>query len=271
MISSNPSYKIANVFYFAKSEWRLDPNIFFWIAAPIVDTAAVNHKGTKTLFANGVNILFINGEATLLNVAVFLITLWKKCWNFKAVFQRNSAGIPEVNIWNNSGILMEFYWNTIRIRPPTLSKFTACFPQLFRRNTTHFLAKRTGIHMEFFWYFDRIFVVFSKIWVVFWWTFSGILMEFQSKKQCKKSYLQNLTSIFAEFFIDFLILLYPNKKGKRPALSELNWYCDENFTQLALLIKTLSKKLKLHKRKHNIFMALTANHVNTNNKSNERD
>ena len=207
MISSSPSYKIANVFYFAKSEWRLDPNIFFWIAAPIVDAAAVNHKGTKTLFANGVNILFINGEATLLK---------KKYWNFKAVFQRNSAGIPEVNIWNNSGILMEFYWNTIRIRPPILSKFSACFPQLFRRNTTHFLAKRTGIHMEFFWYFDRIFVVFSKIWVVFWWTFSGILMEFQSKKQCEKSHLQNLTGIFAEFFIDFLILLYPNREWKKP-------------------------------------------------------
>ena len=208
MISSSPSYKIANVFYFAKSEWRLDPNIFFWIAAPIVDAAAVNHKGTKTLFANGVNILFINGEATLLK---------KKYWNFKAAFQRNSAGIPEVNIWNNSGILMEFYWNTIRIRPPILSKFSACFPQLFRRNTTHFLAKRTGIHMEFFWYFDRIFVVFSKIWVVFWWTFSGILMEFQSKKQCEKSYLQNLTSIFAEFFMYFLILLYPKRAWKKPS------------------------------------------------------
>ena len=157
MISSSPSYENANVFYFAKSEWRLDPNIFFWIAAPIVDAAAANHKGTKTLFANGVNILFINGEATLLNVAVFLITLWKKCWNFKAVFQRISAGIPEVNIWNHSGILMEFYWNTIRI--PISSKFTACFPQLFRRNTTHFFGKKNRNSYGIF--------------VVFWWNYCG--------------------------------------------------------------------------------------------------
>ena len=186
MISSSPSYKIANVFYFAKSEWRLDPNIFFWIAAPIVDAAAANHKGTKTLFANGVNILFINGEATLLNVAVFLITLWKKCWNFKAVFQRNSAGIPEVNIWNHSGILMEFYWNTIRILPPISSKFTACFPQLFRRNTTHFVAKRTGIHMEF----CGILMEFLCYFLEFGWYFDGLLVAFwwnSSQKSNAKS------------------------------------------------------------------------------------
>ena len=33
----------------------------------------------------------------------------KKYWNFKAVFQKNSAGIPEVNIWNRGEILMEFH------------------------------------------------------------------------------------------------------------------------------------------------------------------
>ena len=33
----------------------------------------------------------------------------KKYWNFKAVLQKNSAGIPEVNIWNHGGILMEFH------------------------------------------------------------------------------------------------------------------------------------------------------------------
>ena len=56
----------------------------------------------------------------------------KKYWNFEAVFQRNSAGIPEVNIWNNSGILMELHWNAGGILPTILSKFTACFPELFR-------------------------------------------------------------------------------------------------------------------------------------------
>ena len=122
-----------------------------------------------------------------------------KCWNFKAVFQRNSAGIPDLNIWNHSGILMEFHLNTGGILPLILSKFTACFPELFRWNTTHFLAERTGILMGFLWYFDGIFVVFSRIWVVFWWNFSDILMEFQSKKQCERSYLRNLTDIFEEF------------------------------------------------------------------------
>ena len=111
---------------------------------------------------------------------------------------------------------MEFHWNTIGIPPPILSKFTACFPELFQWNTTHFLAERTGILMEFSWYFDEILVVFSRIWVVFWWNFSGILMEFQSKKQCKRSYLQNLTGNFAEFFMYFLILLYPKRTWKKP-------------------------------------------------------
>ena len=140
----------------------------------------------------------------------------KKCWNFKAVFRRNSAGTPEVNIWNHSGILMECHWNTILL-PPILSKFTACFSELFRWNTTHFLVERTGTLMEFVTYFDGIFVVFSRICVVFWWNFSGILMELQSKKQCKRSYLQNVTGIFAEFFIHFFILLYPNREWKKPS------------------------------------------------------
>ena len=89
----------------------------------------------------------------------------KKCWNFKAVFQRNSAGIPEVNIWNQSGILMKFHWNTGWILPLILFKFTACFPELFRWNTTHFLAEITEILMEFLWYFDGILVEF-------WWNSS---------------------------------------------------------------------------------------------------
>ena len=132
-------------------------------------------------------------------------SLWQKCWNFKAVFRRNSGGIPEVNMWNHRGILMEFHWNSIEILPPILSKFTACFPELF-----------LWILVEFFWYFNGIFVAFFRIWVVFWWNFSGILMEFQSKKQCERSYLQNLTSISAEFFMYFLILLYPKKAWKKP-------------------------------------------------------
>ena len=142
--------------------------------------------------------------------------LKKKSWNFKAVFRRNSARIPEVNIWNHSGILIEFHWNTIGILLPILSKFTAYFPELFRWNATHFWWKE----QEFFWNFWGILMellrYFDGIWVVFWWNLSGILMEFQSKKQCKRSYLQNLTSVFVEFFMFFLILLYPKRAWENP-------------------------------------------------------
>ena len=162
----------------------------------------------------------------------------KKCWNFKAVFQRNFAGIPELNIWNHSVILTQFHWNTIGVLPLILSKFTACFPELFRWNILHFLTERTGILTKFLWYFDGIFVLFFRIWVVFWWDFSGAFTEFQSKKQCKRSYSQNLNGIFAEFFIFTHLVIPQQRMEKSPALSELNWYCDENFTQLALLIKT---------------------------------
>ena len=137
---------------------------------------------------------------------------------------------------------MEFHWNTIGILPAILSKFNACFPELFRWNTTNFLEERTGILIEFLWYFDGIFVVFSRIWMMFSWNFSGILMEFQSKKQCERSYLQNLTGIFAEFFMYSRILLYPKEHGKSPALLELYWYFYGYLAQLALLIKTFAEK-----------------------------
>ena len=153
----------------------------------------------------------------LINIPPHSLTIpLKKSWNFKAVFQKTSTDNPEVNISNHSGILMEFYWNTIGILPAIFSKFTACFPKLFQWNTTDFLAERSDILMEFSWYFDKIFVVFSRIWVVFWYNFSGSLMEFHSKKQCKGFYLQNLTDIFVEFFIYFFILLYPKRAWKNP-------------------------------------------------------
>ena len=138
---------------------------------------------------------------------------------------------------------MEFHWNTIRILLLILSKFTACFPELFWLNATHFLAERIGILMELLWYFDGIFVVFSRIWVVFWWNFSGILMEFQSKKAMRKVLLAEFNRYFCGIFHVFFHLAIPQKSmDKSPALSELNWYFDGNFTQLALLIKTLAEK-----------------------------
>ena len=40
-----------------------DPNISWWIAASVADTAAVNPNGIKTIFANGLNTFPIKGNA----------------------------------------------------------------------------------------------------------------------------------------------------------------------------------------------------------------
>ena len=48
---------------------------------------------------------------------------------------------------------------------------------------------------------------------------------------------------FCGIFHVFSYLPIPQKEhGKSPALSELNWYFDGNFTQLALLIETFAEK-----------------------------
>ena len=126
---------------------------------------------------------------------------------------------------------MEFHWNSIEILPPILSKFTACFPELF-----------LWILVEFFWYFNGIFVAFFRIWVVFWWNFSGILMN-SSQKSNEKGLTSEFNWYFCGIFHVFSHLAIPPKEhGKSPALSELNWYFDGNFTQLALLIKTFAEK-----------------------------
>ena len=98
----------------------------------------------------------------------------KICWNFEAVIQSNFADIHLESQQN----LMEVHWNTGGILSPILSNFTACFSELFRLNTTHFLAKGTWILVEFLWYFDGVFMVFYRFGALYWWNFSGILMEF---------------------------------------------------------------------------------------------
>ena len=109
-------------------------------------------------------------ETIKIRVKLFVkSTLQKKCWNFKAVFWRNSAGIPEVNIWNHNGILTEFHWNSIGILPPILSKFTQIYanlrnphvfqnysdkiPLIFQRNKPEFLWNFCGNLMGFLWHF----------------------------------------------------------------------------------------------------------------------
>ena len=114
--------------------------------------------------------------------------------------------------WKFNGIPLEYHRNTAADFVQIYRMFSRIIPTKYHS----FLTERTGILMEILWYFYGIFVVFSRIWVVFWWNFSGLLMKFQSKKQCERSYLKNLTSIFAEFFIYFLILLYPTTEWKKP-------------------------------------------------------
>ena len=44
-----------------------DTNIFFWIAAPVADAAAVNPNSIKTLLANGLHTSFIIGKPVFSN------------------------------------------------------------------------------------------------------------------------------------------------------------------------------------------------------------
>ena len=41
-----------------------DPQIFFWIAASVAETAAINPNSTKILLVNGVSTFFVNGKST---------------------------------------------------------------------------------------------------------------------------------------------------------------------------------------------------------------
>ena len=60
MIISNSSFENINVAV-------PDQKIFYWIAASVADTAAVNPNGAKTLLANGISTLFINGKPAVIN------------------------------------------------------------------------------------------------------------------------------------------------------------------------------------------------------------
>ena len=111
--------------------------------------------------------------------------------------------------WNSTGIPSEYCRRFCPNLPHVFQNYSDEIPLIFWRKEPEFLWNFCSILMGFF-------VVFSRIWVVFWCNFSGILMEFQSKKQCERSYLENLTGIFAKFFMYFLILLYPKRAWKNP-------------------------------------------------------
>ena len=86
----------------------------------------------------------------------------KKCWNFETIFQENSAGIPEVNIWNHSGILMNFDEICPNF-PHAFQNYSDENPLIFLRKEPEFLCSFCGILMEFLWYFLK-----------FGWHFDGI-------------------------------------------------------------------------------------------------
>ena len=61
MISSTSLFDIINVVLFP------DPKIFLFIPASAADAAAVNHKGIKTVSANGLITFFINANLVFTN------------------------------------------------------------------------------------------------------------------------------------------------------------------------------------------------------------
>ena len=58
----------------------------------------------------------------------------------------------------------------------------------------------------------------------------------------QKVLLAEFNRYFCGIFHVFSSCYTPKEHGKSPALSELNWYFDGNFTQLALLIETFAEK-----------------------------
>ena len=102
---------------------------------------------------------------------------------------------------------MEFHWNTIGILPPILTKFTACFPELFRLNTTHFWRKEpellwnfSGVLMEFLWYF-----------LEFGWYFD----EIPVKKAMRKVLVAELNRYFCGIFHIFSHLAIPQQRMEK--------------------------------------------------------
>lgn len=136
---------------------------------------------------------------------------------------------------------MEFYWHNGGILPLILSKFTACFLELFRWNTTQFGRKKPGffwnfcgILMELLLYFPEIEWYFHGILVVFWCNILGIFRDFTSQIAMAKTLLTELNGILVEYFMNFW-LRYVKEEWKKLVLTKFNWYFDGIFTLLTLL------------------------------------
>ena len=68
MIPSISSFKIINIFRFAKSKGCIpDPKTFLRITASVDDSAVVNPNGIKTLLGDGVSTFFIKSKPVCSN------------------------------------------------------------------------------------------------------------------------------------------------------------------------------------------------------------
>ena len=126
--------------------------------------------------------------------------------------------------WNSTGIPSEYCRQFCPNLPHVFQNYSDEIPLIFWWKEPEFLWNFWGILMEFLWYFLEFGWYFGGILVAFWWNSS------------QKSNAKGLTCrIFSSCYT-------PKEHGKSPALSELNWYFDGNFTQPALLIKHFAKK-----------------------------
>ena len=138
--------------------------------------------------------------------------------------------------------------------PHVFQNYSDEIPFISLRKEPEFLWNFSSILMEFLWYFLKCGCFFDAI-------LGGILMEFQSKKQCKRSYLRCLTDFLRNCSSIFSSCYTPKEHGKSLALTELNWCFDGNFTPLPLLIETFTKKAKLHKQKHYIIIIFSCHRL----------
>ena len=129
--------------------------------------------------------------------------------------------------WNSTGIPLEYYHQFCPNLPHVFQNYSNEIPFIFWQKEPEFLWNFCGILMESLWYFLES-----------GWYFDGIPV----KKAMRKVLLAEFNRYFCGIFHVFSSCYTPKEHGKSPALSELNWNFDGNFTQLPLLIETLAEK-----------------------------
>ena len=107
LLSVNPILQEIQLFHdiFHSVVWNYwcvmpDPKSFFWTTATVVDAAEINPNNNKTLLANGVNTLFIDGKQSVINglrklrnppfwLVIFLIVPFNKI-SYYLIFSKDS-------------------------------------------------------------------------------------------------------------------------------------------------------------------------------------